>query len=604
MEGENWHAHAQAMDDLPLPVRSFPHRRPSQIVKARRRTSGLGYIRDENGSHPEAERRNTCHTGHIPSVATKEGHNWSSPELFGPSPELHRGWRMPGPSGTFAETSPHALKSWKYMSNFSSSNDKALPVSRLDKFEFYAPSSITTNLSSPPSSSSPMFSEPTTLTTKSQEIPHRAYRASTDVFLSPPLHPQPVHPPHPASTTRSPPNYGLGLSILPEESGSSRRRMAMDYQGSQQRRARRLMSMPVSLPSSSSSDCPDAHLSPSHSGLDRWFPGLMYAFEPPYDSHNTPVTEFVGDSIGLDEESYCEDEPTSPGEPASPPLRSLQLVSKYFGDDTDISSAEVSLPETAPHPRSRRMSAGELHGLNFVSPGDIEHDMDEPVAPTVSHLRPLHLAEMHRSDAHVTSRHTHSSCMGRTPTLSMSESRPHDDESDASSWHQSLTRRSRVPFAALHPRPENPKGDPDAIQLFWFGFIGMPWLWLLGGWCLNDHGALLSPWSPPSFAAYRAGLHPYGPPFALSLHAKNRLLQRISPHTISPLTKDPVVFGDDHRGVQFLAQHPPDSVRLSQLQQWQHVERFVLINRIAVALSSFTFFACWSSGVWTIVSHF
>lgn len=604
---KHWHAHPQAMDGPPQPARSFPHHRPSQKAKVPRRTSGLGYIRDENGRNVEPERRSVSHPGYIPTMATKEGQAWPSPELLGPSLELHRGWRVPGPSNPFAETSPHALHPWKYMSKFIQSNDKATLMSRLDRFEFHAPSSINTNMSSPPSSSSPLFSEPTTFTKKSQETSQKAYRTSPDVFMSQPLHPQNVHPPHAASTPLSSPNYGLGLSLLPEECGPSRRHMSMEYGSSRQRRAQRIMSMPATQPSSSSSRLPDysdSHTSPSHSGLDRWFPGLMYAFEPPHGSPNTPVTESGGDSIGLDEESFFADEPEGTGELVSPPLRSLQLVSKYFGDDADISSPEVHLPGTSLDTRQRRISAGELHGLHFASPGDVDNDITISDAPPVSHLRPLHLAEMHRSDAHVASRHMHSHCVGQAPLLHADESRHHGDDSDLSSLNRSLTTRSRVPFAALHPPQEKAKADPDALQLFWFGFIGMPWLWLLGGWCLNDHSALLSPWSPPSFASYRAGLHPYGPPFALSLHAKNRLLQRISPHAISPLTKDPVVFGDDHRGVQFLAQHPPESVPLSQLQQWQHVERFVLINRIAVALSSFTFFACWTSGVWTIMSHF
>ncbi|WFD25166.1 hypothetical protein MNAN1_000132 [Malassezia nana] len=362
------------------------------------------------------------------------------------------------------------------------------------------------------------------------------------------------------------------------------------------------MSMPMALPSSSKTrqpEHPDAHASPSHSGLDRWFPGLMYAFEPPHNSHDTPSTDLNGDTIGLDEESYALDETSSSGEVASPPLRSLQLVSKYFGDEPEFSTVEEHSPSTSFVGRPRRISAGELHGLHIVIPDDADIEANDSNSHQVPGLRPLHLAEMHRLDTHVASRHSLSAHGGHGL-----ESRHYDDESDLSSLRQSHTTRSRLPFSALHPPQEKLKADPDALQLFWFGFIGMPWLWLLGGWCLNDPSALLSPWSPPSFASYRAGLHPYGPPFSLSVHARNRLLQRISSHTVSPLTKDPLVFGEDHRGMQFLAQHPPGSVPLSQLQQWQHIERFVLINRIAVALSSFTFFACWTSGVWTIVSHF
>lgn len=575
-------------------------------MKARRRTSGLGYIRDEHGCNTETGRRSVSHTGCIPTVVIKESPVWASPDLLGPSLELPRGWRMSGPSGTFADASPRTLQSWRYVNKINSTKDKSIPLSRLDKFEFYAPSSINTSVSSPPSSSSPMFSEPTTFTTYSHESSQRAYQATSDGLTSQPLHTPYVHSPHTATSTLSPPAYGLGVSLLPDESSSSHRRMSMDSASSQPRRAQRLMSMPAAMPSSSSRspDHSDARSSPSHSGLDRWFPGLMYAFEPPHGSQHAPIAEIDNDSIGLDEESYVHDHAASPGELTSPPLRSLQLVSKYFGDEPDISALEDHMSDTSLLTRPRRLSAGELHGLHMVLSSDAEQMANEPVTSQVSGLRPLHLAEMHRCDAHVASRHTHSTHMVHTSVLPPDEEGHGGDESGVSSLHRSLTTRSRIPFAALHPPREKPKADPDALQLFWFGFIGMPWLWLLGGWCLNDHSALLSPWSPPSFASYRAGLHPYGPPFALSLHAKNRLLQRISPHTISPLTKDPVVFGEDHRGVQFLAQHPPDTVRLSQLQQWQHVERFVLINRIAVALSSFTFFACWTSGVWTIVSHF
>lgn len=355
-------------------------------------------------------------------------------------------------------------------------------------------------------------------------------------------------------------------------------------------------------------------------GLDRWFPGLMYAFELP----NPSKSDSDG---GPDEEpNAATTAPPMPSElmdmatlalmthhATSPPLRSLQLVSKYFGEDHPpatqaelTTSAAAETAAAASTPRPRRCSAGDLHGLNIVMPpnGITAPEDDEPAAPTTmpaSRLRPLHLAERHALDS---ARRP----LPSAPWEDMATPGDTSYDSDATrltpSSHGRFSRRKRVAYADLHPRPAPLQPHPDSVRFFWFGFLGMPWLWLLGGWCAGDHAMLLSPWSPPSFASYRVGLHPYGPPFTMSLRTQNRVLQQVAPGPTNVRAQDPVVFGPHHRGAQFLLQHPPDSVPLFRLRQWAHVEQEVLLQRLSAALSSFAVFMCYGCGIWPVVAHF
>ncbi|KAL4401465.1 hypothetical protein ACI68E_001107 [Malassezia pachydermatis] len=595
----------------------------------RRRRSGMAYIRDG------ASRRGMYAS---PSMyESKEAH--ADTHLWGGMPDpmdynhdLYRSWRSPRMPGlASAEAASRTLPPWRMVGSHAkyplSAHDASFMRFEPSAYPSYAASSVPTLGSSSQSSSSPLFSESATTASRSIDTPLQSGfpepsfsggSPSMATHSSPRLsRTQPRRPPMPSPDSHL---HGLGVSFQTKDPSVLTRRVVTEPP----RLARSpshsgVVSTPTAPPPRAHtrrqtiSDA-SSHLhkqawhrddaSPaSHSGLERWFPGLMYAFEPSYGSPHTPaqlvpttppaampegeLTEWAALALST--------------HPASPPLRSLQLVSKYFGDES-----LQDTPTGPPARSSRRGSAGDLHGLYIhMSPSLSVPDDDDlydhsssspstPVPASRTRLRPLHLAEMHGLEQPGMSR--------RSPPRFKYE----DERGTRSPWMSDRTHssRSRVPYHVLHPRPEKPIADPDAVRLFWFGFLGMPWLWIFGGWCAGDHAMLLSPWSPPSFASYRVGLHPYGPPFAMSMCMKNRLLQHMSPISPQAAPNDPVVFGPSHRGVQFLSQHAPDSIPLYQLHQWQHVERVVLVHRVAAALSSFAFFACWGTGVWPVVSHF
>lgn len=236
-------------------------------------------------------------------------------------------------------------------------------------------------------------------------------------------------------------------------------------------------------------------------------------------------------------------------------------------------------------------SPGALHGLNPPSPGALHglnhnsFDHDEPA----NHLRPLRLsAKLEGEVQHRIPRSNFTPELVSIPSPSPSAHRWDDTLSSTSS---KLSSRKRVPFAALHP-PISKESKSNAERLFWYGFLGMPWLWLLGGWGLDDAGALLSPWSTPSFSTYRSGLHPYGPPFSLTACAKEGKGRSAAEN-------------EAHKGLSYLhSQRDVPSRSLIKPERWKHVEVYVMYNRIAAALSAFAIFACWAAGIWAVVAHF
>ena len=311
-------------------------------------------------------------------------------------------------------------------------------------------------------------------------------------------------------------------------------------------------------------------------------------------------------------------------------LRPLNLVDKHFGAPTPrvtqppSASTQVSthtfdaLPDA-----TRSISAGALHHLE-MTPEPLPSGVVLPPAPPASHLRPLQLPQ--RQDAATGRRRPHGA--SHTPDMapwersgwprlgggpvSAGETNPHADETHSTASTGSRSRR--VPYAVLHPPKVRHEVGVEARSLFWAGFIGMPWLWLLGGWCTDDHGALVVPWSTPSFGAYRHGLHPYGPPFALTSRARDNLMYHgrtspTPPRQDAPLPPGAEALGADHKGVRFFVQKSGETKATStgallHSKYWSHIEHFVLYNRIAAALAALVISACWSTGIWAIVSHF
>ena len=363
----------------------------------------------------------------------------------------------------------------------------------------------------------------------------------------------------------------------------------------------------VSMPRSSAiayAQGPTEYEQGSHTNSDlaQWFSGLGYTMHQG-DAPQRTTSSWSATSRGSSEAAR-----------GTQPLRSLQLVSKYF----DSSRSAV-----------RRRSAGEMHGLDindlFSTPNpDLYTQVSIPQENTLhglnfntNHENPRGLRQLRLSTqqnvGHRVPRINATPELGsnglefnhtpraETPTASLPTL---DDSLSTVSSHatnRSSTRRCK-PFSALHPPAERLRASEDAKRLFWYGFLGMPWLWLLGGWGVDNHGTLLAPWSVPSFAAYRMGLHPFGPPFALSARAQKQLTYRMD--VPDPIIGDAAVFGSAHRGIRFLQQNNPKGSSLKALQQWKHIEPFVLYNRLAATLSALAIAACWATGVWAIVSHF
>ena len=525
-------------------------------AKNGRRISGLGYIRESGTVH---QKRSMSHHAKSNEANYALSMDWSSPELRSDPFWSHR-YPVAGPLYGFTPVDTiKANSSLRVPTLHRDTNVYSLP--RCDRYESYA-LGHSMSPSSPPSSNSPLLSESVATTTSSTET-------------SQAHHFHPMHDPFDMSPL---------LQSIPTTSPS------LTKSPTTQRRSQRLRTYGITddiiRRSHSRSFSSDEHASPSvHGGLDRWFPGLMYAFDT-QESPNT-ATRSENEESELGPDDSVDNFAVPIAKPHSPPLRSLQLVSKYFGEELEEDSL-VSMH--AVHDDGRSVSPGEMHGLGVSFSHPLSRDMPtQTPQQNASRLRPLHLAERYGLE-------------GSPPLRECSENE--DESMDSLSPSGPHTR---VPFSVLHPPAEKSKPDPDAVRLYWFGFLGMPWLWLLGSWCIDDHGVLLSPWSPPSFISYRAGLHPYGPPFALSMHAHSQFLQRrVQQTTQVPhmITQEPHVFGEDHRGVRFLSQYPPDSVPLQKLYQWQHTESFVLLNRMAAVLSSFALFACWTNGVWPIMAHF
>ncbi|WFD29742.1 hypothetical protein MSPP1_000753 [Malassezia sp. CBS 17886] len=304
----------------------------------------------------------------------------------------------------------------------------------------------------------------------------------------------------------------------------------------------------------------------------------------------------------------------------APKLRPLHLVSKYHESPQHTAENAWALPGfpdvMAPSPPhlpsawtpSPPTPGGGLHG-DGVRMESTPQGVSSPLAQAATSARGLRKLRLPGNAARVRIPH-----VAGTPEMGKLSLPPVSEADDSTlstvSTHVTDTRPRRVPFSALHPRAPKRIQDPDAVKLFWFGFLGMPWLWLLGGWCLDDHGVLVAPWAAPSFSAYRRARHPYGPPLALAPGSPGRTWRGKAAGGTHPGHRewyDRATFGADHRGVAYLVQRnselrPP--ARVTKTRQWSHVERFVLYNRIAAALSSLAIFGCWAAGIWAVVAHF
>ena len=156
--------------------------------------------------------------------------------------------------------------------------------------------------SSPPSSNSPLLSESVATTTSSTET-------------SQAHHFHPMHDPFDMSPL---------LQSIPTTSPS------LTKSPTTQRRSQRLRTYGITddiiRRSHSRSFSSDEHASPSvHGGLDRWFPGLMYAFDT-QESPNT-ATRSENEESELGPDDSVDNFAIPIAKPHSPPLRSLQPVS-------------------------------------------------------------------------------------------------------------------------------------------------------------------------------------------------------------------------------------------------------------------------------------
>lgn len=362
-------------------------------------------------------------------------------------------------------------------------------------------------------------------------------------------------------------------------------------------------------------------------------PGLDVGSPPldPMQGHTPPSLERFYPGIALVEANERRRE-AEQGRATSTPshLRPLSLVDKHFGTPTPrppetlSASTQVSTRtfDALPDP-TRTISAGALHHLE-MTPESLSPGVVLPPAPPATHLRPLQLPQ--QQGAATSCRRPHGA--SHTPDMAPWERsgwprlggepvRAGEANSQADETHSTAStgsRSRRVPYAVLHPPKVRQEVGVEARSLFWAGFVGMPWLWLLGGWCTDDHGALVVPWSTPSFAAYRHGFHPYGPPFALTSRARDNLAYHgrtspTPPRQAAPLPPGAEALGEDHKGVRFFVQKGAETKAAStgavlDSTHWSHIERFVLYNRIAAALAALVISACWSTGIWAIVSHF
>lgn len=304
-------------------------------------------------------------------------------------------------------------------------------------------------------------------------------------------------------------------------------------------------------------------------------------------------------------------------------LRPLSLVSKYFQPTECDWRHSTPVPEGTHSVQLRRRSVSSPLYSPIASDDFYDDEISGRVSP--GEIHGLHIAVPEPS-ASLTRANGLGTSMGarRLRQLQLPQICGMDsgDQSDALEQeelprptHQRTgSRFRRVPFAVLHPRIPRAAPSDENRSLYWSGFTGTPWYWLIGGWCKAEDGVLLAPWSTPTFSSFRQGLHPYGPPFSLSRPALRPRLSNLEHSTLDRAVRDvpepdeidPATFGPDHKGARFFVQQRryQQSIPITQLRSWAHVERFVLYNRVAAGLSSFFIFVCWSAGIWTIVSHF
>ena len=187
--------------------------------------------------------------------------DWSSPELRSDPFWSHR-YPVAGPLYGFTPVDTiKANSSLRVPTLHRDANVYSLP--RCDRYESYA-LGHSMSPSSPPSSNSPLLSESVATTTSSTET-------------SQAHHFHPMHDPFDMSPL---------LQSIPTTSPS------LTKSPTAQRRSQKLRTYGITddiiRRSHSRSFSSDEHASPSvHGGLDRWFPGLMYAF----DTQESPNTE-------------------------------------------------------------------------------------------------------------------------------------------------------------------------------------------------------------------------------------------------------------------------------------------------------------------------
>ncbi|PKI83004.1 hypothetical protein MVES1_003008 [Malassezia vespertilionis] len=486
-----------------------------------------------------------------------------------------------------------------------------------------------TGNSSSDSGTSPMFSDLGTITSRSTEMNdnfRRTMQSST-----------PENSMCTAPTSQCRGKHGLGLSFSSDMDGTPRdlsvahtciqnSRAALAPRHLDSSRSTESYSTP---PSRRGQESPRsvqffAQGTPIHGSLDTLYPSVAYAESEASAASPGAFSPHTNDDVRVALPEYEVETAAA--------LRPLNLVSKYFGDggvDRTPDTSQVYGQALSGSPQgaqrfetsvelgedeTRPPSPGALHGLSVDA-----LPMPELLTPPNVPLRTLHLPTLHSiQETHEPSQRIPQKDHISTPTTytAFGDLLPPlpafaGDETVSSASSRGSSRR-RLPYAALHPPAPPEEYNVDARRMFWFGFLGMPWLWLLGSWCMDDTGTLVAPWSTPSFSTYRSGLHPYGAPLALSAKAyRNNAakpgMDLAQPNVSSPHVSDLDALARKHEGVRFLQEkqrQAPKPVSLFAVKHWRQIEPFVLYNRLAAAISSFVIFACWAVGIWAVVAHF